>query len=202
MCHTLIRALLCCIALSAIAASEHPQQRVPQDVKKSSPSQTSKVDICKLLTSAEIQTVQGTPVEETKPSSQSGGGLLFQQCLFRTSAPAMSVSIALASPSAQQPRDYWRKQFHSSAGNEDHESAAKEKAKNIPGGKEEEASKPRNIKGLGDEAYWVGGPIAGALYVLHANSFVRISVGGVKDEATRMKRSITLARTVLKRLSK
>jgi hypothetical protein len=65
---------------------------------------------------------------------------------------------------------------------------------------EEEARKPRRIEGLGEEAYWVGTPITGALYVLQADNFVRISVGGVREESVRIEKSKTLARAVVKRL--
>jgi hypothetical protein len=65
---------------------------------------------------------------------------------------------------------------------------------------EEEASKPRRIEGLGEEAYWVGTPIMGALYVLQADTFVRISVGGVREESVRIEKSKALARAVVKRL--
>ncbi|HEX9224994.1 MAG TPA: hypothetical protein VF860_16815 [Candidatus Acidoferrales bacterium] len=61
-------------------------------------------------------------------------------------------------------------------------------------------SKPRLIHGLGEEAYWVGNPVAGALYVLQGETFLRISVGGVRAESARIEESKTLARAVLKRL--
>jgi len=66
--------------------------------------------------------------------------------------------------------------------------------------REEELRKPRPIDGLGEEAYWVGNPISGALYVLKGNSFLRISVGGVREESARIEKSKALARAALKRL--
>ncbi len=65
--------------------------------------------------------------------------------------------------------------------------------------REEELRKPRPIDGLGEEAYWVGNPISGALYVLKGNSFLRISVGGVREESARIEKSKALARAVVKR---
>ena len=56
------------------------------------------------------------------------------------------------------------------------------------------------IDGLGEEAYWTGSPITGALYVLKGDAFLRISVGGEKDESVRIKKAKTLAEKVLKRL--
>jgi len=63
------------------------------------------------------------------------------------------------------------------------------------------ARKPRRIEGLGEDAYWVGTPITGALYVLQGDNFVRISVGGVGEEPARIEKSKVLARAVVKRLS-
>lgn len=162
---------------------------------------------CSLLTNAEIQTVQGETVQETKPSSQPGGGLVMTQCLFRTSTPDKSVSIAVAAPSSLKPRAFWMNQFHShkaeTAEDETH-SAGKETQKTVAerkGEKEEdESTKPRIIAGVGEEAYWVGGPIVGALYVLRGETFLRISVGGIREEPKRIEKSIALARAALKRL--
>ena len=188
----LTQCILICATL--LAAGEGPRRKADA---KAPAKQADRVDVCRLLTSDEIKAVQGSGVEENKPSTQPTGGLQMSQCLYRTSAPAMSVSIALASPATQKPSDVWRKQFH--AGDEKKEAKEKTSRKKAREAEEEE-SKPRNIKGVGDEAYWVGGPITGALYVLHGNTFFRISVGGVRDEAARIQKSVALARTALKRL--
>jgi len=66
--------------------------------------------------------------------------------------------------------------------------------------REEELRKPRRIDGLGEEAYWVGNPVSGALYVLKGDAFLRISVGGEKDESVRIKKTRTLAQKALERL--
>jgi hypothetical protein len=62
------------------------------------------------------------------------------------------------------------------------------------------ARKPRLISALGEEAYWVGGPISGALYVLQGDLFLRISVGGIPKESIRIAKSKSLAGAVLLRL--
>jgi len=131
------------------------------------------------------------------------------QCFFRTAIFAKSVSLALATPdsaklSALSPREYWRKQFHPPEQAEREEGVpaagqakAPEKTKEE---REKELRKPRPVAGLGDEAYWVGSPITGALYVLKGEVFLRISVGGEKDESVRITKTKTLARKALKRL--
>ena len=60
---------------------------------------------------------------------------------------------------------------------------------------------PKPIAGLGDEAFWVGDPLSGALYVLKGEIFLRVSVGGPTDEAQKIKRARALASRALKRLT-
>ena len=168
-----------------------------------------KVDVCALLTSVEIEAVQGEPVKETKPSVQPSGSFLMSQCFFRTASFHKSVSLVLftpdpAKPSVPGPREYWQKQFHppEQAENEKDELAVgKAKApKETEEERERQLHKPRPIGELGEEAYWVGNPITGALYVLQGDAFLRISVGGIREESARIEKSKALARAALKRL--
>jgi hypothetical protein len=205
--------LLLCFLLLARAISGLAQSTAKlgtQDAKhrastqKTPPktAQQPKKDPCTLLTSADVQAVQGDPVQETKPSAQPGGGLVMSQCLFRTATPSKSVSVAIASPGSISPRTFWKKQFHSG------KPATGEKAEKKPlaGSKkqekedDDESTRPRAIAGVGEEAYWVGGPMVGAIYVLKGNTFVRISVGGVREESARIEKSVALAHLALKRL--
>ena len=212
----LLFSALLATALTA-AAAEGPQPGAavrgpaPKPAsKKAAPSKSApdagaqkNVDVCKLLTAADIQSVQGDRVEEVKPSTQTSSGLQISQCLFRTAMPARSVSVALAASSRQKPRDFWRKQFHSEIDKQDpetKEAASATKHAPEPDTDKEEGPEARPIPGLGDEAYWVGGPISGALYVLRGGSFIRISVGGERQESARIEKSITLARAALKRM--
>ena len=192
--------LLCMLLIPALARAEGPRYPAP---KADGPAKQSRIRPCSLLTSAEVAAVQGEPVQQTKPSDQPGAGLLMLQCLFGTTTPTKSVSLAVAAPSGMSPRAFWRKQFHP------RQDAAKEKGpagaekKSVADRKEqeeEESTRPRVITGLGEEAYWVGGPIAGALYVLKGNTFLRISVGGIREEPVRIEKSKTLARAALKRM--
>jgi hypothetical protein len=207
MTHTLaIRILSCALLFSAIPL---PAGRgligLPQKTKTGSGAAPAKpkIDVCALLTSAEIEAVQGEPVKETKPGVQPSGGILISQCIFLTATPAKSVTLTLATtdpagPSALRPRQFWRQQFHP-PGLGEKEMRADDNAGN-KSEPESGESKPRLIRGLGEEAYWVGNPVAGALYVLQGETFLRISVGGVRAESTRIEKSKTLARAVLKRL--
>jgi len=167
----------------------------------------TKIDVCALLTSAEIKAVQGEPIKEKTPSEQHGGSFLMSQCFFRTATFAKSVSLALATPDPSKPptltpREYWRKQFHppEQEKGEEEKPAAGTAPKKAEPERERESRKPLVIDGLGEEAYWVGNSISGALYVLKGNSFLRISVGGVREESARMEKSKALAHAALKRL--
>jgi hypothetical protein len=207
-----IRLLLCVLLLPAIllpegqAAGGSPPKIASAAKAAASPQEPEeKTDVCALLTRAEIQVIQSEPVEETKPSAQPSGGFVMLQCFYRTTTFAKSVSLALAAPdpakpSALTPREFWQKQFHPPEPVEEEKPVAGKAPKKAEGEREGELRKPRPIEGLGEEAYWVGNPIAGALYVLKGDSFLRISIGGVREESARMEKSKALARAALKRL--
>jgi hypothetical protein len=167
----------------------------------SNTTKQTKPDACAVLTSADVQAVQGDAVQETKPSTQPAGGLLMSQCLFRTASPSKSVSVAIASAGSVSPRAFWQKQFHSAKSESEEREKEKPAAKGKPARQEEdESTQPRTIKGVGEQAYWVGSPMVGALYVLTGNTFLRISVGGIREEAARIEKSVALARLALKRM--
>ena len=192
--------LLCLLLASALGRADGPKHHASQ---AGDPAKQSRIDPCSLLTSADVAAVQGEPVEQTKPSDQPGTGLLILQCLFRTTTPTKSVSLAVAAPSAMSPRAFWRKQFHPGQDAVKEKDSARAEKKSVAERKEqeeEESTRPRAIAGLEEEAYWVGGPIAGALYVLKGNTFLRISVGGIREESTRIEKSKALARIALKRM--
>jgi hypothetical protein len=192
--------LLCALLASTLGHAQAPKHYASQP---GNPARQSRIDPCSLLTSKEVAAVQGEPVQQTKPSNQPGTGLLMLQCLFRTTTPTKSVSLAVAASSAMSPRAFWRKQFHpgqDAAKEKDSGGAEKKSVAERKEQEEEESTRPRVIAGLGEEAYWVGGPIAGALYVLKGNTFLRISVGGIREEPVRIEKSKALARIAIKRM--
>ena len=148
-------------------------------------------DPCRLLTDAEIRVVQGHVPAQKVPSEQASASFQFTQCFYRTPEFTSSVSVAVGVPLATDskrsgPRDYWQQQFH-----------PRVKAK--PGRKKKEP--PKQIAGLGNEAFWVGDPVTGALYVLQDEVFLRVSVGGAYDQTEKIKRARALAVNALKRLA-
>jgi hypothetical protein len=149
-----------------------------------------KFDPCSLLTTSEIQAVQGHAPAQKIASEQPSASFRFTQCFYRTREYASSVSVAVGIPLATDskrsgPWQYWQQQFHP-------------KVTAAPGRKKKEPPKP--IADLGDEAFWVGDPLSGALYVLKGEVFLRLSVGGPPDETLKIKRARTLASHALKRL--
>jgi len=132
-------------------------------------------------------------MKETKPSGKSGEGFSVSQCYFTLPTSSNSISLTVMQkadgPDARDPKHYWEEIFH--------RASDKEKGRE---GEREKAAAPEKIPGLGDEAFWTGNRVGGDLYVLKGNSYIRISVGGVGDQATKIKKSKDLAEMVLKRL--
>lgn len=168
----------------------------------------SRVDACSLLSTTEIQSALGVPLRETKPSTQPAGPLYASQCVLLTSLPAKSVSLTVTTPSGPgaSVREFWSNTFHSVDFDRDsnHETSVrprKEAADSLTGDTEsEQAGKPRRIDGIGDEAYWVGNRITGALYVLQGELLLRLSVGGIPSETARLAKSKALAAFALSHL--
>ncbi len=179
------------------------------------------LDACALLKPGDGTAVLDEPLQQLKPTAQAAGNMNMSQCLFVTRDPAKSASIAVATPAsadsgARSLRAFWRSQFHSPPKQEEERrpashktpaesafSSSREARETGPPSEseaEEDARKPRPVPALGEEAFWVGNPVSGALYVLQGNLFLRISVGGVPKESTRIAKSKSLASAILRRL--
>ena len=154
---------------------------------------TNVFDACSLLTSKQIEAIQGAPLKETKPSASSQAGLAVSQCSFLLPTPAESIVVTVTQrangSNSRDPKQLWEGIFHG------------DKEKDI-GRKEEESKSPRleKIGGLGDEAFWTSQRFGGKLFVLKGNIYISISVGGPDDQATKLQKSKALAEIVLKRL--
>ena len=148
-------------------------------------------DPCRLLTDAEVRAVQGHAPAQKIASEQPAGSFRFTQCFYRAAELSSSVSVALGIPLTDSkrsgPRDYWLAQF-------------KREERDEPEESDEKKQEPRRLAGLGDEAFWVGDPVTGALYVLRGEVFLRVSVGGSVDQSQKIKRARRLAIYALKRL--
>jgi hypothetical protein len=145
-------------------------------------------DACTLLTKEEIQAVQGEPFKDTKPSQKLSAGLSVSQCYFELPMAVNSIVLTVTrkAEGGRDPGDSWQDMFH-------RERASRKK-------EEEEEKEPQKIDGLGEEAFWTGTRVGGALFVLKGNCYIRISVGGAGDQAQKIEKSKALAESVLKRL--
>jgi hypothetical protein len=158
---------------------------------------------CKLLTSEDVQAVQGEGLKSTKGSDSTSGALAVSQCFYETANFTNSISLTLTRQNGdakgEGPREFWKKNF----GGEKEKERDKEEREKKEGGarvEEEEGVPPARVKGVGDEAYWVGNSKVGTLYVLKGNRFLRISVGGADAREKKMEKSKTLAQRALKRV--
>ena len=175
-----------------------------------------KIDACALLSSKDIEAVQGEAVKETKLSGQAGGGLQVSQCFYTLPSFANSISLLVAhkgeGPDAKDPKEFWRETFQKESGEERERERERErgrdrkdrdKAKPESGRGEEEEEEgvpPQKVSGVGDSAYWIGSRVGGALYVLKGNAYLRISVGGSGDQASGITKTKKLAQKAVARL--
>jgi len=198
-------------ANSATNSSVSPGANNPAAVK-------SKVDPCSLLTSDELKAVQGEAFANAMRSDRQDGDFIVGQCYYSLPTAANSVVVNVTTtrdaPGARNPRDFWESTFGKEAGEgkeaerdkqERADREKKERAEKAKGERREEeegdaAAKPEKVNGLGDEAFWIGSRVGGALYVLKNDLYFRISVGGAGDEKAKLNKSKTLAQNVLKRL--
>jgi hypothetical protein len=177
----------------SVSATPQPTAHSKQPGPSASPAKTEAfagTDACTLLTKEEIQAVQGEPFKDTKGTGKTGAGLSVSQCYFELPQAVNSIVVTVTQkaegPGARDPANNWKEIFHRD-----------EKAEK----KEEEAEKePEKVDGIGDEAFWTGNRVGGALYVLKGNSYIRISVGGAGDQEAKIKKSKALAQSILKRL--
>jgi hypothetical protein len=163
-----------------------------------------KTDACALLTTEEVKAVQGEPIKETKLSARSDGGFSISQCFFTLPTFTNSISLAVTQQAdgqgARDPKEFWRETFHRDAAEVRREREREREREKEREGEEEEEVEPERIRGVGDEAFWMGSRVGGALYVLKGNSYLRISIGGAADQESKIKRSKALALKAVSRL--
>jgi hypothetical protein len=206
-----MRCLLLCLAITApalvIACTKSPTNNsddrvnspataasnaapLPESKSTVSP-QKQRSDACTLFSSEEIEAVQGEPLKEAKLTSRSDGKLITSQCFY--SLPTFSNSISLAvteradAQGDRDPKEYWKEIFNSDRTEENEE------------GEEKEAA-PLRVEGIGDEAFWSGSRVGGALYVLKNDKYLRVSIGGSDDQETKIKKLKALAVKAIARL--
>jgi hypothetical protein len=170
-----------------------------------------KLDACDLLTNEEIGAVQGSPIKDKKGSEQANGLIRTSQCYFGAEQSNRSVSLAITQPNApssepKAARSAWEQSFgeYEGAGKEREDEKEKEKKESLKKQKgeeeEHEGAPPKKIEGIGEEAFWAGSRVGGALYVLKGDLYIRISLGGPDAEEARIEKSKELVKKALGRL--
>jgi hypothetical protein len=185
------RLLFVCVATSLLVVGGCKERRPGAVVR----------DACNLLSKEEVESVQAAPVNETKSSEHSDDLFRVSQCFYTTAEFSKSVSLALVQENPDQqnkrsPKDFWKEKFGPYSGNEK-EREGKAETKSV---EEEQATAPKKIGGVGDDAYWVSNRFGGILYVLKGDAFISIGLGGTDDEDTKLTKSKVLAQKALKRL--
>ena len=170
-----------------------------------SPTVKTKVDVCSLISGADLQNIQGEQPKETQRSDREDAGFIVSQCYYSLPTTTNSVVLNVTTPAggagARDPREYWGETFARKAETNGPERKREGKAKEEgEGDGEEGAARPQKIAGLGEDAYWIANRVGGGLYVLKQDLFFRISVGGPGDANAKLKRSKALAQRVLKRI--
>jgi hypothetical protein len=189
------------ISLIALAGAGCSKSRAPEvstattpEPKASVPAATAPApgpDACTLLTKEDTQAVQGEPFTNTKASQAPVAGLNVSQCYFELPTAVNSIVLTVTRKAegagGRDPSQSWQEIFHRESPREKKEEG-------------EEEREPQKVDGIGDEAFWLGNRVGGALYVLKGNSYIRISVGGAGDQAQKLEKSKTLAQSVLNRM--
>ena len=195
-------AVVCALILIATL----PACRKSKEATSSSASNRPKIDACSLITGAEVQSIQGSPIKDTKGSENSDGNFRIAQCFYTAETFNKSVSLAVTqsdpgSPKGRNPKDFWKETFGRYVGAVKEEEGDAEKKQSLGEREEREGEHPpKKIDGIGDSAFWTANRMGGALYVLKDDVFVRISVGGPEKEEAMIDRCKALAQKALSRL--
>jgi hypothetical protein len=190
MTHRACRGVTILVSLLSLAAGSCSKPNTDDRANSQQPNTTPAPDgyACTLLTKEEIQAVQGEAFKNTKPSQKVAAGLAVSQCYFElpTAANSVVLTVTRKAEGGRDASQSWQDIFHGERRSEREEE-----------GREKESQK---IDGIGEEAFWTGTRVGGALYVLKGNLYIRISVGGAGDQAQKIEKSKALAESVLKRL--
>ena len=194
------------IVLAVVLIATLASCRKSKEVTSSPPSNRPKIDACSLITNAEVQSIQGSPIKDTKGSENSDGSFRIAQCFYTAETFNKSVSLAVtqsdpASAKARNPKDFWKETFGRYVEAVKEQEGDEEKKQSLAEREEHEAEHPpKKIDGIGDAAFWTANRMGGALYVLKNDVFVRVSVGGPDKEESMIDRCKALAEKALSRL--
>lgn len=164
----------------------------PQQTNSPKSTPANAIDACSLLTTKEIESIQGAAVKEVKPSAKAHEGFTVSQCFFLLPKKVDSIVVSVTQrgegTDAVDPKKWWDDNFHPKG----------EKTDASPN--EFKHDEPEKIDGVGDEAFWASPRFGGAFFVQKENAFVRISIGGSASKEEKIRKAKALAEIILKRL--
>jgi hypothetical protein len=226
--------LLLCLLASALACDpwiNEGNTNAPTPTPAATPAPAAQIPqsrTCALLSSEEVQEVQGEAPADSQGSEHAAGALSMSQCFYRlpTFDKSINLEVVRAAPGADAGalKDYWRQRFHPAAVEaRERERELKEKREREreqtlereraagqvrEGGRHEkeeekgddEDSRPQRVPGLGEEAYLTGNERTSTLSVLKGDAVLSVSVSGAEERPFKLKKAAALASKALKRL--
>jgi hypothetical protein len=177
--------LVCGCSEAPAPPAEHSQANATPAAANVAP-----IDACALLTSEELEAIQGEAVQEQKPSGTSEPDVIGAQCFYRLPTFTKSISLSVTKevvPGPRSPRSFWKNAFSEKKLQPPERADGRIK---LP---------PDRVEGVGDEAFWTGGP-AGGLYILKGDAVVFIGIGSSGDEGSRRENARRIGEIVVKRL--
>ncbi|MEP6821339.1 MAG: hypothetical protein ABI946_03215 [Chthoniobacterales bacterium] len=195
---SIITGIACALALALTACGQRSEKTSPEPPD----TKATTIDSCRFLTAAEIQAVQNSPITNSEGSSQPDPAFSVSQCVYTAADHNRSVSLTVTRKnqtlsSAREVKDLWRETF----GEQKHAGESDAEKKESAGEEEgEKRAAPTKVTGVGEAAYWVGYQFGGALYVLHHDALIRLSLGGPDSKETKLEKSKTLAQKIISRL--
>lgn len=220
---TLVACLACASKSDLANRQATPTPAAEQSPAPMPPPQSA---TCRMLSAEEVREVQGEAPQDAQGSEHLVGGLSMSQCFYRLPTFSKSVNIEVIRGEADTEgaalKRFWRERFHPEAieARERERERTEERERELEREKErerasgqvrqgghdekeregEEESRPQRVAGLGEEAYWSGNQITGALSVLTKSAVVRVSLGGPESRDEKIKRASALARKLLNKL--
>jgi hypothetical protein len=149
-----------------------------------------------VLSARDVERVQGQAFKSVKLTETDANGLKVSQCFYALPSFASSVSVDVM---RGRTGEFWRAHFANATERRDDDEERESETRNHSAAEEHETA-ARKIRGIGEAAVWSGSRVAGALYVLHGDTIVRVSVGGPGSEEQKIERSKKLAARALRKL--
>jgi len=159
------------------------------------------LDVCRLLSPATLESVQGSRPIATVPSSHEDATLRSSSCFYSLTPSNQSVNLqVMTAAGTTDIHQFWKEHFRRDGQAEESESAVGRRGSGSEAN--ERHAPPKPVPGVGEEAFWIYTGRDGAIYALQRDYVVRVSVGGKADESSQRQRATKLALSALSELSR